>query len=363
MALNSLSFGNCSYSILRELWRRKIDCSIFPIGPVDVSAFDKIDPNFKAWLENGINNRLKTWRQEDPLLKLWHFDGSSSGVCANKRYLISFYELDAPTEEELNTVNNQTGTFLTSNYARTVFLLNGADETRLHYIPLGFDEDFRTTNKTYFPDRIHFVINGKFEARKNTAKILNLWAKKYGNNPKYYLTCAVFNPFYGRNPEEAKANNDALINQALEGKRYHNINQIGYMKTNSEVNDFLNSADIDLSGLSSGEGWSLPSFNATCLGKWSVVLNAHAHKDWATAENSVLVKPAGTKRPATDGVFFRQGGPFNSGNLFNISDEAIIDGFERAEKVAKTPNPAGIELGKKLTYKNTVDKILEVINP
>ena len=80
------------------------------------------------------------------------------------------------------------------------------------------------------------------------------------------------------------------VSQALEGKRYGNINFLPYLKTNSEVNDFLNAIDIDLSGLSGGEGWNLPSFNATALGKWSIVLNATSHTDWATQSNSILVE-------------------------------------------------------------------------
>ena len=72
-----------------------------------------------------------------------------------------------------------------------------------------------------------------------------------------------------------------IIAQALEGKTYGNINFLPRLGTNSEVNEMLNSIDIDLSGLSGAEGWNLPAFNSTCLGKWSMVLNCTSHKDWA----------------------------------------------------------------------------------
>ena len=44
----------------------------------------------------------------------------------------------------------------------------------------------------------------------------------------------------------------------------------------SKVNILINNIDIDLSGLSNGEGWNLPAFNATALGKWSIVSNCRA---------------------------------------------------------------------------------------
>lgn len=98
---------------------------------------------------------------------------------------------------------------------------------------------------------------GKFEKRKHTEKIIKLWLSKYGNNNKYQLTVCVTNPFFKQ--EEMSA----VIHNTLEGKRYSNVNFLPYLKTNSEVNELLNSIDIDLTGLSGAEGWNLPAFNAT----------------------------------------------------------------------------------------------------
>jgi hypothetical protein len=122
----------------------------------------------------------------------------------------------------------------------------------------------------------------------------------------------------------------------------------------------MNAIDIDLSGISNGEGWNLPAFNATALGKWSVVSNCSSHKDWATRENSILIE-ANNKQPCYDNFFFRQGAPFNQGNYYLIKDESIIDGFERAEKLAKTVNEEGKKLKNIFTYSKSIDKIFETI--
>ena len=123
----------------------------------------------------------------------------------------------------------------------------------------------------------------------------------------------------------------------------------------------MNAIDIDLSGLSGAEGWNLPAFNATALGKWSVVLNATSHKDWATPENSLLVEPNGTV-PSADGRFFHQGSDFNQGVFYTFDEDAVIAKMKEAEAVCKTENTKGLELQESFSYSNTLDKILDRIN-
>lgn len=141
-----------------------------------------------------------------------------------------------------------------------------------------------------------------------------------------------------------------------------NINFLPFVSTNSEVNDVLNSIDIDISGLSGAEGWGLPSFNATCLGKWSVVLDATSHKDWANKDNSILIQPSG-KIPCYDGTFFKQGSDFNQGSIYDFNDEEAIAAMEKAVSLVqnKTINTEGIKLGQKFTYENTVSQIVSII--
>ena len=200
-------------------------------------------------------------------------------------------------------------------------------------------------------DKIHFGLMGKFEKRKHTGKILKLWADKYGNNYDYQLSCCVNNTFL--KPEHL----NSLINESLGGERYGNINFLPFLKTNGEVNELLNSIDIDLTGLSGAEGWNLPSFNATALGKWSIVLNHTSHKDWATPENSILIEPTG-KIPAYDGMFFHNGSEFNQGNINIFNDDEVISKMEEAEKKCKEENVEGLKLQEEFSYSKTLDTIL-----
>ena len=350
--LNSLSFGNVSVNLLREMYKREYDIALFPMGDkAELEAYDKLDKDFLEWVQASANTRFDKLDKERPTLKLWHINGAERRFTP-RQYLFTFYELDTPTTEEKNIVSLQNKTIFSSSYAKKSFKLYGCDN--VENIPIGFDSDFHKLDKTYLEDKIHFGLMGKFEKRKHTAKIIKLWAEKYGDNYKYQLTCCISNPFL-------KADHlNHLISEALGGKRYGNINFIPYLKTNSEVNDYLNSIQIDLSGMSGAEGWNLPSFNSTALGKWSIVLNASSHKDWATEENSILIHPNG-KEPAADGIFFSSGGPFNQGNIYTFDSDEFVSSMEKAEGMCQKENEEGKKLKESFTYSNTLDKIIEVI--
>ena len=333
--LNNLSFGNVTYNFLKEFYKRNFSVSLFPIGDgLNISAFDKIDPDFKLWVEGCVKDRHVSVKQDMPTLKMWHIVQGENRITPNQ-YLYTFYELDQPTETEKNLVSLQTKTIFSSSYARDSFIRGGC--ANACHVPIGFDEDFHETGRDYHSDRVHFVLMGKFEKRKHTAKIIDMWVKKYGNNKDYQLTCCVTNPFF--KPEQMQQ----VLANCLGGKQYFNVNFLPFLNTNSEVNELMNSADIDLTGLSGAEGWNLPAFNMSCLGKWSVVLNSSSHKDWATGDNSILVEPS-QKISAVDGAFFRPDQPFNQGNIYDFDPSDAISKIEKAVEKCKTPNEKGRSL-------------------
>lgn len=350
--INSLSFGNVSVNILKEIYNRKIDLVFFPIGDrLDFGAFDTVENDFIEYIKKSATTRYEKIDKDLPSLKLWHINSSETRYTKNQS-LLTFHEVSQVTPIEQKILNCQDQVFVTSNYTKRIFELNNINNVK--FAPLGFDSSFHLTNKTYLPDKIHFGLMGKFEKRKNTARIIKTWLKIFGNNSKYQLSCAINNPFLDKSKFQ-----DEMI-KVLEGKQYNNINFVPYMQTNSEVNDFINSIDIDLTGLSGGEGWNLPSFNATALGKWSVVLNATAHKDWATKDNCILIEPSKLK-DCYDGIFFNPNTAFNQGQFFDISDEEMESAILQSESYAKKSNPEGLKLQENFTYSKTVDTLLDSI--
>lgn len=352
IAINSLSIGNCGFNILRELYRRKVQCSIFPKGQVQLEAY-KVDPQFAAWIERSVNDRLKRFDRTVPTISCWHLAGSEFKP-SDKQYLLTFHETDSPTEHEINISNQQAFTFFSSNWSVDNFKQYGA--TNVGFAPLGLDEDFTVIPHRQIRDEItHWGLVGKWEdLRKMTGFKIQAWIKKYGGNKRHQLTLCVVNPFF--QPDQM----NALLHNTFKGNKPFNVNVLPYLKTNVEMNQLYNSFDIDLSGYARNEGWNLPAFIATALGKWSIVTNCSAHKDWATNDNAILVEPTGVIK-AVDNVFFAEGQPFNQGNMFDFGPDAFEAALEVAEKRAKTLNVEGRKLAETHTWTKTVDTILAKI--
>ena len=350
--INSLSFGNVSYNILRQLWRKGVNVSWFPLsGNADFKSFDKIDKDFFEWLKESSSNANLKVKKDIPSFKLWHLNGSH-GRIGKKQALYTFYELNQLTETEINLAKLQDKVFLPSEHSVDLFK---EKDINASVLPVGFDEDFAKIEGVKLnPEVVHFGLMGKFEKRKHTEKIIKLWLSKFGNNSKFQLTVCVTNPFIDNNDM-----NDILSN-CLSGKRYSNINFLSYLKSNSEVNQLLNSIDIDLTGLSGAEGWNIPAFNASCLGKWSIVLNETAHKDWANNENSILVESNG-KVPAYDSKFFVEGQPFNQGDIFTWDSDIVSQAMDTAVSKKGQINTEGEKLKEQFSYSRSVDRLLKGI--
>lgn len=352
LPLNSTSLGQVSLGILRELFQRKVDIDLFPIGGIDLGT-QKQDQDFNNWIQNSIISSYRNFSRNTPIFKLWHLNGSLESF-SNKQVLLSFYEVDSPTPVEINIIKNNEKLLLSSQYAVNIFKSFGVDN--VDFLPLAFDAiHFKPTPKKNI-NGVQFGLFGKLEPqRKRHLKTISLWAKKYGNNPNYALNCAIFNHFLDPNIQTQ------MIQQALGGQNYFNINFLNYIPSNEAYNDLLNNTDIVLA-MSGGEGWGLPEFQCVALGKHCVGLDAHSYKEWMNEENSILVKP-NSKIPCYDNIFFRQGDIYNQGNIFDWDEKEFFEALDKAEiRFKNNPlNEEGLKLQEKFTYSKMVDSILEIM--
>ena len=138
--LNGLSLGNVAVNFLRELKKKEVDISIHPVGDKgDFNAYDKISDEFKAWVQASVLNRLKNLDRATPTLKIWHLNGSEKKV-GDKQYLYTFYEVDSPTEEEINIVKAQEHVFFSSSEAAEIFKSKGCQNVSCVPHPLCEEE-------------------------------------------------------------------------------------------------------------------------------------------------------------------------------------------------------------------------------
>lgn len=365
--LNPLSLGQVSFNILRELYKRKVQVALFPIGGVDLSAY-RVDPQFGAWIEQAVNQRYQRLDRKVPTLKIWHIRDGETRL-SDRQCLLTWHETDSPQPVEIALLNHQDHTFFTSSWSVDNFRTFGANN--VSFVPLGLDEDFTPSDRRLVsPDITHWICVGKHEElRKLTDLKIRVWMKRYAGRRDHQLTLCINNPFY----RKQQLSNGQIVGFDMndvyarlfgaadwQKAKPFNVNVLPALRTNAEMLQLYRSADVDLSGIARSEGFNIPAHTATCLGKWSIVTACTAHKDWATAENSVLIEPSGMIK-GVDGLFFHEKGDFSVGNMYDFTEAAIDEAFTRAEKLAKTPNPAGEKLRTTHTYAATVDRLLAEI--
>ena len=369
--LNGLSFGNVSYNLLREFYEMGQEILLLPHSSFDLSSFDKIQDGFKKWLAESARDNISRLSKDDVSLKLWHLNGSEH-LATRRQFLFSFYELDEPTDAEKNIVNLQDGTIFGGDWAKGQF----NECHNVHGVPLGFDKDLEFMKKDYMgQDVVHFTLMGKAEKRKNTAEIIKIWLDEFGGNPKYKLSCLISNPFWREASLISEFQKD--ITSGRENK-LTNIQFLPRLTTNSEVNDFMCSSDVDLTALSGGEGWNLPAFNCACLGSHIVGNTFTAHKDWITENDqrsTFLTDEAFSKVDSEDEIFFFKGSQFNQGNINTISNKGIVadamrsaaeEVFQQKSKGLKfyqeSKEERGLSMQDKFKYRETAQRIIKTLN-
>ena len=157
--LNRLSFGNVSYNLVRELHKLNIEIGIFPIGNIDLSAFDVSD-ELKAYIEQAIDQRWEFLKQDIPCLKLWHLNGSENRK--NKdQFLFTFYECNEPTDPEVALCTHQDLTFFSFSYLNVFFNYQEVENAKKIYesilddeIPNGMPLDVIEKGKRSFEERL-----------------------------------------------------------------------------------------------------------------------------------------------------------------------------------------------------------------
>ena len=352
LPLNSVSFGQLSFNVIRSLFDSNIDLLISPIGQVDASS-QSINEKFASKLKKAIEDFPDIHRRSSNIFKIWHLNGGIESF-SEKQILLSFYELDSPTKSEINCVKNNYKVCFSSKATVDLFKNLGCDN--VFYLPLAFDKyNFFNTNKKYFEDRITFNLVGKLEKRKHHVKLIKAWIKKYGNNKDYSLQCAIYNPFIKEDKQKM------LLNEALNDKKYFNISFLSFMQQNILYNDFLNSGDIVI-GMSGGEGWGLPEFHSVALGKYGIIMDGSGYRSWADKENSILVKPS-SKIEAYDDIHFLKNSKYNQGNILDFKEDDFIDACEKAISLYKNKkiNEQGLKLQKDFSPENLVKNITNII--
>jgi hypothetical protein len=151
LPVNSVSFGQASTAILREVFKRGLAPNLFPIGQIDLST-QKTDEDFNRRLSAAIETAPRAHSRDDAVIRLWHLSGSLESYSRRDSRLITFFELDGLTPTETNILRQQDKVYVTSSFTQRVFEDHGIQST---YLPLGFDShNFHQLEKRPLQDGI-----------------------------------------------------------------------------------------------------------------------------------------------------------------------------------------------------------------
>ena len=349
--INGLSFGQVSFGLLKEFFDRKFLPNIFPIGQVNLQAYD-FDKPFFDWLQFCCQKAHANFSRKFPTIRLWHLIESERRL-SDKTILWTFHETDTLTKVEKNIIKNNDLVLFSSNYSYEIAKSEGLENIGVCH-PYFDHHHVKSDSLVPRVDAISFLLIGKFEKRKHTEKIIRIWKKLFGNDKRYRLNCLIDNPFIDR---EKWAE---ILNEVFEGTIPWNINLISRQEKNSEVNKLMNSCDIDLSGLSGAEGFNLPLFNMLSLNKVCVAMDAHAHSDFINNGNVIIVKPS-RKIPIYDDAFFKLGNIINQGNMFDFDDKEVEDKILEAVEFFNSGQKTISTLPSVFSVQKTVDTLLSNI--
>jgi glycosyltransferase involved in cell wall biosynthesis len=351
LPINGLSFGQVSFGILKEFFDRKFLPNLFPIGQVDLKAYD-IDKPFFDWLQFCCQKAHGNFSRKFPTIRLWHLIESERRL-SDKTILWTFHETDTLTKVEKNIIKNNDLVLFSSNYSYEIAKSEGLENVGVCH-PYFDSIHVKADPLVSRVDAINFLLIGKFEKRKHTEKIIRIWKKLFGNDKRYRLNCLIDNPFIERGKWEQ------ILNGIFEGSIPWNVNLISRQDKNSEVNRLMNACDIDLSGLSGAEGFNLPLFNMLSLNKVCVAMDAHAHSDFINNGNAIVVKPS-QKIPIYDDAFFKLGNIINQGNMFDFDDKEVEDKILEAVEFFNSGEKTISTLPSVFSVQNTVDTLLSKI--
>ena len=74
LPINSVSFGQISTLILRELFKSNKETLLIPIGNPDLSTQSDISQQFTEWIQNAINESLVKHSKKNKIFILRHIN-------------------------------------------------------------------------------------------------------------------------------------------------------------------------------------------------------------------------------------------------------------------------------------------------
>ena len=342
--INHLGYGVAGYNRLKELYARNNSVALYTIGTPDIQ---------EEFIQAAVNNIVRL-QLDRPHVKIWHQHDLFQRIGKGKHFGFPIFELNKFDTIEKISLNHCDELLVCSNWAKGIVEKHVNVKTGV--VPLGVDVE------TFYPTRVNnsnktiFFNCGKWEKRKGHDVIIECFNKAFGPSDDVELWMMCTNPFIGDNNKEWQK----LYKESGLGDK---IRLIPRQEHHSDVARLMNMADCGLFP-ARAEGWNLELLEMLACGKHVITTNYSAHTEFCDDNNARLIEVKNLET-AIDGVFF-DGKKGMWAELAEQQKDATIEHMRSIHELKQNGelgiNNSGIETANKFTWKNTVDKLLEIVN-
>jgi glycosyltransferase involved in cell wall biosynthesis len=343
--INNLGYGVTGYNILKELYNRDDTVALYPIGQPD------LDDDFVA---RSVNN-MRNLELDRPHVKIWHQHDLFQRVGRGKHFGFPIFELTTFDQRELISLSHCDELIVCSKWAKEI--VNKSVGLKTSVVPLGVDTEIFYPSQVSNSEKTIFFNCGKWEKRKGHDILGECFNKAFTKDDNVELWMMCDNPFLA---EDKKQQWEKLYNGSGLGDK---IRLIPRQQHHGDVARLMNMADCGVFP-ARAEGWNLELLEMMACGKHVIATNYSAHTEFCTPVNSRLVNIHNLET-AYDGVWFDGRKGFWA-ELAEEQKDTIIEYMRDVHSLKQSGqlgiNHNGLDTANKFTWKNTVDKLLEVVN-
>ncbi len=366
--INQLGYGVAGLNIFKEL-RKQADVSLFPIGEPQV--VNEEDANA---VRSGMSI-AKFYNSNAPCIKIWHQNQMAERIGSGKFIGFPIFELDTFSDLEKHHLQSCDELMVCSQWARKVVIGNNfgyykADgrpklPPKTHVVPLGVDLEL-------FPpapvanDKTIFFNCGKWEKRKGHDVLIECFNRAFREDDNVELWMMCDNPFIGDSNEKWRS----LYKTSPLGSK---IKIIPRQHSQQDVYNIMSRTDCGVFP-ARAEGWNLEALEMLACGKNIITTDYSAHQEFCNKDNSFLID-INEKEMAHDGVFFdgMVGKWASLGDkqkeqlvehmrMVHNTKQQYVNGWDTQMREFSSLNHEGIKTAQQFTWKNTANKIMEILN-
>lgn len=348
--INVTSYGYVSGNLIKQLKNLGHDLRYIPIG----------QPSPDEELLPDIKDVLLRWDYsfDAPCLKIWHQHDLGGFYGKGIRIGMPIFELEEFSEIEKHNLKNPDKLFVCSEWAKNVVENQIPEQAgNVSVIPLGVDNsifkptDLPTVNKTIFANF------GKFETRKGHDILPEIFNKAFEKDDDVVLLMMPHNFFL--NQQET----NEWVNKYTSSKLADKIVFVDRQKNHRMVYNIMSQVHCGVFP-SKAEGWNLEALELLACGRHLIITNATAHTEFCNSNNSLLIEMESGYEPAKDIKFFN--GSFQWRKFGENEIDQTIEHMRNIHKLRKegklSLNNAGIQTGKKYSWKNSAVEIERKLN-